>query len=70
MYSFIKSLKKADQTRRYTIQTTEAGWEVREEAGAEITRHSYYQDWHRVERARLSITLKMDVLRAEGWREV
>lgn len=69
MYSFVKSLKRADQTRRYTIQTTAAGWEVREEEGAEIVRHTYYQDWHRVERARQSITLKLDVLREQGWRE-
>lgn len=70
MYSFVKSFKKADQTRRYTIQTTEVGWEVREEEGAEITRHNYYQDWHRVERARLSMALKINVLREQGWREV
>ena len=70
MYSFEKSLKKADQTRRYTIQTTDAGWEVREEDGSQITRHTFYQDWHRVERARLSIALRMNVLREQGWQEV
>jgi hypothetical protein len=70
MYSFVKSLKKADHTRRYTIQATESGWEVREEQDAEILRHTYYQDWHRVERARLGFTLQLDVLRNEGWREI
>lgn len=70
MYSFIKSLKKAEHTRRYTIQTTDSGWEVREEQDAQILRHSYYQDWHRVERARLSFSLKLNVLREQGWREV
>lgn len=70
MYSFIKSLKKADHVRRYSIQSTAAGWEVREEQDAEIIRHSYYQDWHRVERARLAMTLTLDSLRAQGWREV
>ena len=70
MYSFMKRLKKADHTRRYSIQATEAGWEVREEQDAEILRHTYYQDWHRVERARLGFTLKLDVLRDEGWREI
>ena len=69
MYSFVKSLKRADQTRRYTIQATTTGWEVREEVGAEITRHSYYQDWHRVERARLSITSKLNDLREQGWND-
>jgi hypothetical protein len=70
MYSFVKSLKKAGETRRYTIQSTESGWEVREETGAGVIRRSYYQDWHRVERARLSMTLHMADLRAQGWREI
>jgi hypothetical protein len=70
MYSFVKSFKKADHIRRYTIQTTGSGWEVREEQDAEILRHSYYQDWHRVERARLGLSLKMHVLREQGWSEI
>lgn len=70
MYSFVKSLKKADQIRRYSIQSTDAGWEVREEQGAEILRHAYYQDWHRVERAKLAITMRLVELRSQGWREV
>ena len=70
MYSFIMSLKKADHIRRYSIETTRDGWEVREEQDSEVVRHSRYQDWHRVERALLSITLKANVLRDEGWREV
>ena len=51
MYPFVKSLQKADHIRRYSIQPTSAGWEVREEQDSEILRHSFYQDWHRVERA-------------------
>jgi hypothetical protein len=43
---------------------------VREEQDAEILHTSHYQDWHRVERARLGITLKVDVLRGDGWREI
>jgi hypothetical protein len=70
MYSFIKSVKKADHVRRYSIRSTETGWEVREEQDTEILRHSYYQDWHRVERAKLGIALKLDALRAQGWSEV
>jgi hypothetical protein len=70
MYSFVKRLKKADQIRRYTIQTTESGWEVREEQDAEILRHHYYQDWHRVERARLAISVQLDRLRAQGWSDL
>jgi hypothetical protein len=70
MYTFVKSLRKADRTRRYTIQTAASGWEVREEEGTEITGQRWYQDWHRVERARLSITMKLDALREQGWRDV
>jgi hypothetical protein len=70
MYPFLKSLRKADHIRRYSIQNTSAGWEVREEQDSEIVRHSFYQDWHRVERAMQSISLKLHVLREEGWRDV
>jgi hypothetical protein len=38
--------------------------------GTEITGQRWYQDWHRVERARLSITMKLDALREQGWRDV
>jgi hypothetical protein len=70
MYPFVKSLRKADHTRRYSIQATSAGWEVREERDSEIVRHSYYQDWHRVERALQSFSLKLNVLRQEGWSDL
>jgi hypothetical protein len=69
MYTFVKAVKKANQTRRYSIQTTASGWEVREEEGTEITRQRWYDDWHRVERARHSMALKLDILREEGWRD-
>ena len=70
MFPFVKSLRKADHIRRYSIQATPAGWEVREEQDSEIVRHSFYQDWHRVERARQSFSLKLNMLRDEGWREI
>ena len=70
VYSFVKSLKKADHIRRYTIQNTDAGWEVREEEDAAIVRRSHYQDWHRVERARFAMTLQLDALREQGWSDV
>lgn len=70
MDPFVKSLRKADHTRRYSIQATSAGWEVREEQDSEIVRHSFYQDWHRVERARQSFSLKLNTLREEGWSEM
>lgn len=70
MDPFVKSLRKADHIRRYSIQATAAGWEVREEQDSEIVRHSYYQDWHRVERALQFFSLKLNVLRQEGWSDV
>lgn len=70
MYSFVMNLQKDDRIRRYSIRTTHEGWEVREEEDSEVVRHTCYQDWHRVERARLSINLKANVLREDGWREV
>jgi hypothetical protein len=70
MYPFVKSLQKADHIRRYSIQPTSTGWEVREEQDSEIVRHSFYQDWHRVERAMQAFSLKLHVLREEGWRDV
>lgn len=67
---FEKQLRYLDQTRRYSIAATSAGWEVREERGAEVVRHQHLRDWHRVERVRQSIVLEMDALREEGWRDV
>ena len=70
MFAFAKSVRKADQVRRYVIQSTSNGWEVREERGSEVVRHSHYTDWHRVERARRSFTIKLSELRDNGWQEV
>jgi hypothetical protein len=70
MHPFEKSLRKADHVRRYSIQATSSGWEVREEQDSQIVRHSFYQDWHRVERALHSFSLKLDTLREEGWRDL
>jgi hypothetical protein len=69
MYSFVKSVRNAEHTRRYTIRTTGLGWEVREEQDSKVVRKSLYYDWHRVERARKVIVIKLDGLRAEGWQE-
>jgi hypothetical protein len=70
MYSFSKSIQKADQTRRYSIQSTPVGWEVREEQDSRVVRQNWYQDWHRVERAQRAIFLTLSSLREQGWREV
>ncbi len=48
---FSKSLRYQEQTRRYSIEQTDAGWEVREERDSAVVKQVRYQDWHRVERA-------------------
>jgi hypothetical protein len=66
---FVKSLRNQQQTRRYSIAATNAGWEVREERDSKVVRQDHYRDWHRVERARRSIAMELDALRDKGWRE-
>lgn len=70
MFSFDKQLKYQDNTRRYSILTTDAGWEVREERDSKVVKKVNYQDWHRVERARRSITIELDNLQRKGWSVV
>lgn len=65
---FTTSLRNADHTRRFRIASTESGWEVREEQDDHVVRRVEYQDWHRVERARRTITMAVSQLQADGWR--
>jgi hypothetical protein len=67
MFSFDKRLKHEGNTRRYSISPTETGWEVREERDSKVVKKVRYQDWHRVERARRSITIELDDLQRQGW---
>ena len=69
MIAYVKSLRYEDQTRRFSIAVTEAGWEVREERGNELVKRQRLSDWHRVERARHSISVELETLREKGWRE-
>jgi hypothetical protein len=68
-YAFNKRLRNAQHTLRYSIAATDVGWEVREEHDSRVTRRVEYQDWHRVERARQSMTLKLADLRDKGWTD-
>ncbi|MBY0495261.1 MAG: hypothetical protein K2Y23_13700 [Cyanobacteria bacterium] len=70
MFAFDKSLRFLDQTRRYSIAATDAGWEVREERDSEVVRKVQLKDWHRVERARRTIANELDTLQRQGWSEV
>lgn len=66
---FTKGVRNEAQTRRYSIAPSAAGWEVREEHNGEVVKRVQCQDWHRVERVRRSMVLKLDALREAGWRE-
>ena len=66
---FEKHLRYLEQTRRYSIAATTAGWEVLEERDREVVRKAHYSDWHRVERVRRSIVVELNALRDQGWRE-
>lgn len=70
MYAFAKSIRKAEHTRRYSIQPTRTGWEVREEQDSQVVRQSCHQDWHRVERARRAFVMELSNLQEKGWQEV
>lgn len=66
---FVKQLRNQEQTRRYSINTIAGGWEVREERDSEVVKNVRYSDWHRVERARRSISIELAALRDDGWRD-
>jgi hypothetical protein len=69
MHAFTKSLKYRGHERRFSIEPTGGGWEVREEEDSRVVRQIRYTDWHRVERARRAFTLEMIDLREKGWAE-
>lgn len=68
MFSFDKRLRFQDATRRFAILPTESGWEVREERDSEVVKTVRLQDWHRVERARRTITIELRKLQQRGWQ--
>ena len=64
-------LRKAEHTRRYFVSAlSDAGWEVKLEREGELTRHIYYRDWHRVERALAIVRREVSELTARGWQEI
>jgi len=67
---FEKSLRFEERTLCYSIAPTASGWEVKEvrdEGDREVVKTMHFSDWHRVERARRTIAIKIDGLRQEGW---
>lgn len=65
-----RTFKKAGQTKRFSI--TDAGtlgWEVQEEQDSEVVWRTRYNDWHRVERARMTFAREAASLANAGWKE-
>jgi hypothetical protein len=68
MFSIV--LRKADQTRRYSISTLGAlGWEVTLEREGQ-TQHVVYNDWHRVERRLAIFKQEVSELTERGWTQI
>lgn len=66
---FVKSIRKSQQTRRFSIAPVASGWEVREERDGELVKRVTCRDWHRVEVARRSMAIELETLRGQGWSE-
>ncbi len=68
---FMSELTQAGHVRRFTIgQSTDRGWELRVEEDSRVVRRVRYDDWHRVERALLSMRQQIRELEACGWRRL
>jgi len=67
MFLFDKRLRYQDNTLRFAILPTDTGWEVREERDSKVVKKVQLQDWHRVERARRTITIELRRLQQSGW---
>jgi hypothetical protein len=66
-----RTYRKAEQERRFLILPAGSlGWEVRDEHDREIVRRVTYDDWHRVERARIAFAAEGARLKESGWIEL
>jgi hypothetical protein len=65
-----RTFRKADQTHRFVITNAHgSGWEVREEQDSQVISRVRYNDWHRVERARMAFATQARNLQSSGWKE-
>jgi hypothetical protein len=62
-----RQLHQAGHTRRFEIQENGGAWEVRALVDADVVTHARYDDWHRVERAKLRFDLEVGSLQDAGW---
>ena len=66
---FSKELTHGGHVRRFTIRESGGnGWEVREEQDSRVVRKVRYDDWHRVERALITMREQVLELEESGWR--
>jgi hypothetical protein len=65
---FAKELYHQGHIKRFSIRQNEEGWDVREEQDDRVLRSVRYNDWHRVERALTTFTLRIGELEDRGWR--
>jgi hypothetical protein len=63
-----RRLRQAGHTRRYEILERGGAWEARALLDSHVVKHARYDDWHRVERARLRFDLEVVSLEDRGWR--
>jgi hypothetical protein len=69
-FMYARTFRKAEQERRFSIvDAGAAGWEVTDEQDSRVVRRIVYDDWHRVERARMTFTHEGEKLKDEGWSE-
>jgi hypothetical protein len=64
---YTKRLSHAGHTRRFEIAEASGGWEVRTVEDSEVVKRVRYDDWHRVERAMMTIRLEVSSLEDMGW---
>lgn len=64
---YLKQLHHSGHTRRYQIREANGSWEIVAEADSQVVRRARYDDWHRVERARLAFAIEISQLEAAGW---
>jgi hypothetical protein len=68
---YARTFRKAEQERRFSIvDTGSTGWEVRHEQDHRVVKSVVYDDWHRVERARMTFSQEGERLKHDGWSEV
>jgi hypothetical protein len=64
---FDKCLHHEGHTRRFLIAESGGAWEVRTEEDSRLVKHLRYDDWHRVERALMTMRLEVSTLEEAGW---